>query len=144
RLDDSMAKTTAAVERLLLQVWEPAKEKARNERAKLERLARDEGLNEAIQPWDWRYYAEKLRQAEYDFDEAEVKPYFVLDNMVAAAFEVARRLFVVSFTECPELPVYHPDVRVWEVRDSAGDHVGTFLHDNFARPGKRSGAWSSR
>jgi peptidyl-dipeptidase Dcp len=144
RLDDSMAKTAGAVERLLLQVWEPAKVKAGAELAKLEKLARGEGLNEPIEPWDWRYYAEKVRQAEYDLDEAEVKPYFVLDHMVQAAFDTARRLFGVTFTERSDVPVYHPDVRVWEVRDSAGGHVGVFLHDNFARPDKRSGAWSSR
>jgi peptidyl-dipeptidase Dcp len=144
RLDDSMAKTADAVERLLLQVWRPAKAKARAELAKLESVARGEGLNEPIEPWDWRYYAEKVRQTEYDLDEAEVKPYFVLDNMVKAAFDTARRLFGVTFTECSALPVYHPDVRVWEMRDSAGAHVGLFLHDNFARPGKQSGAWSSR
>ena len=144
RLDDSMAKTADAVESLLLQVWSPAKDKARAELAELEEVARSEGLNEPIQPWDWRYYAEKVRQAHYDLDEAEVKPYFVLDNMVQAAFDTARRLFGVSFSERNDLPVYHPDVRVWEVRDSAGEHVGIFLHDNFARPSKRSGAWSSR
>ncbi|MBV8090557.1 MAG: M3 family metallopeptidase, partial [Alphaproteobacteria bacterium] len=144
RLDDSMAKTAAAVERLLLQVWEPAKLKAGDERAKLESLARAEGLNEPIEPWDWRYYAEKVRRAEYDLDEAELKPYFGLDNMVAAAFDTAHRLFGVTFTARTDLPAYHPDVRVWEVRDSAGDHVGLFLHDNFSRPGKRSGAWMSR
>jgi peptidyl-dipeptidase Dcp len=144
RLDDSMAKTAAAVERLLLQVWQPAKEKAREERTRLESLARVEGLNEPIAPWDWRYYAEKVRQAEYDLDETELKPYFVLDNMVAAAFDTARRLFGITFTERTGLPAYHPDVRAWEVRDAAGDHVGVFLHDNFARPGKRSGAWASR
>jgi len=144
RLDDSMAKTAEAVERLLLQVWGPAKDRARAELAKLESVARAEGLNEPIQPWDWRYYAEKVRQAEYDLDEAEVKPYFVLDNLVQAAFDTAHRLFALTFTERGDLPVYHPDVRVWEVRDSAGSHVGVFLHDNFARPGKRSGAWSSR
>jgi peptidyl-dipeptidase Dcp len=144
RLDDSMAKSADAVERLLLQVWEPAKAKARTELAKIGSIARHEGLNEPIEPWDWRYYTEKVRQAEYELDEAEVKPYFVLDNMVQAAFDTARRLFGVTFTECSGLPVYHPDVRVWEVRDSAGAHVGLFLHDNFARPGKQSGAWSSR
>jgi len=144
RLDDSMAKTADAVEGLLQQVWGPAKDRARAELAKLEKVARGEGLNEPIEPWDWRYYAEKVRQAEYDLDEAEVKPYFVLDNMVEAAFDTAGRLFGVSFTERRGLPVYHPDVRVWEVRDSAGGHVGVVLHDNFARPGKRSGAWSSR
>jgi peptidyl-dipeptidase Dcp len=144
RLDDTMAKTAAAVEGLLLQVWEPAKDKARGERAVLEEAARAEGLNEPIEPWDWRYYAEKVRQARYDLDEAEVKPYFVLDNMVQAAFDTAGRMFGLAFTERNDLPVYHPDVRVWEVRDKAGGHVGLFLHDNFARPGKQSGAWSSR
>jgi peptidyl-dipeptidase Dcp len=144
RLDDSMAKTDAAVERLLLQVWEPAKKKARAERAALEEIARAEGLNESIEPWDWRYYAEQVRRARYDLDEAEVKPYFALDNMVEAAFDTAERLFGLSFTARPDLTAYHPDVRVWEVRDREGSHVGLFLHDNFARPGKRSGAWSSR
>jgi peptidyl-dipeptidase Dcp len=144
RLDDSMAKTTEAVERLLLEVWDPAKKKARAERAALEELARAEGLNETLEPWDWRYYAEKVRQAQYDLDEAEVKPYFVLDNMVAAAFDTAGHLFGLTFAARGDLPVYHPDVRVWEVRDQAGKHVGLFLHDNFARPGKHSGAWSSR
>jgi peptidyl-dipeptidase Dcp len=144
RLDDTMAKTTAAAERLLLQVWEPAKAKARDERAEIEAAARDEGLNEAIEPWDWRYYAEKVRKARYDLDEADIKPYFVLDNMVQAAFDTAGRLFGLTFAERNDLPVYHPDVRVWEVRDESGGHVGLFLHDNFARPGKQSGAWSSR
>ena len=144
RLDDAMAKTDAAVEHLLLQVWAPAKEKAREERAALETAARAEGLNEPIEPWDWRYYAEKVRRTQYDLDEAEVKPYFVLDNMIEAAFESAGRLFGLSFTARRDLPVYHPDVQAWEVRNREGGHVGLFLHDNFARPGKHSGAWSSR
>ena len=144
RLDDTMAKSASAVERLLLQVWEPAKEKARGERVVLEEMARAEGLNEPIEPWDWRYYAEQVRRARYALDEAEVKPYFALDNMVEAAFDTAGRLFGLFFTARPELKAYHPDVRVWEVRDREGAHVGLFLHDNFARPGKRSGAWSSR
>jgi peptidyl-dipeptidase Dcp len=144
RLDDAMAKTPRAVEELLRQVWAPAKNKAAAERQALERAARVDGLNEAVEPWDWRYYAEKVRQAEYAIDEAELKPYFVLENMVEAAFDTAGRLFGVSFAERPEQPTYHPDVRVWEVRDREGGHVGLFLHDNFARPGKHSGAWSSR
>lgn len=143
KLDDSMAKDTTAVERLLLQVWEPAKRKAAAERAELQESARAEGMNEPIAPWDWRYYAEKVRQAKYDLDEAEVKPYFVLDNMVRAAFDTAGRLFGISFKERPDLPVYHPDVRVYEVSDADGRHVGLFLHDNFARASKRSGAWMS-
>ncbi|MGH7047443.1 MAG: M3 family metallopeptidase [Stellaceae bacterium] len=144
RLDDSMAKSDAAVERLLLQVWGPAKAKASEERTALAAIARAEGLNEPIEPWDWRYYSERVRRDRFDIDEAEVKPYFVLDNMVSAAFDSAGRLFGLTFTPRPDLPVYHPDVRAWEVRDRAGAHVGIFLHDNFARPGKRSGAWSSR
>ncbi|MBV8150880.1 MAG: M3 family metallopeptidase, partial [Candidatus Eremiobacteraeota bacterium] len=144
RLDDTMAKTAEAAERLLSQVWEPAKAKAREEQTALEAVARAEGLNEPIEAWDWRYYAEKVRQAEYDLDEAEVKPYFVLDRLVEAAFDTARRLFGLTFTPRDDIPVYHPDVRVWTVRDAAGAHVGLFLHDNFARPGKQSGAWSSR
>ncbi|MCW2238357.1 M3 family metallopeptidase, partial [Azospirillum canadense] len=143
KLDDSMAKDTSAVERLLLQVWEPAKRKAAAERAELQESARAEGMNEPIAPWDWRYYAEKVRQAKYDLDEAEVKPYFVLDNMVRAAFDTAGRLFGISFKERPDLPVYHPDVRVYEVSDADGRHVGLFLHDNHARGSKRSGAWMS-
>jgi peptidyl-dipeptidase Dcp len=139
-----MAKTSAAAERLLSEVWQPAKEKARDERAALETVARADGLNETIAPWDWRYYAEKVRQAQYDLDEAQLKPYFVLDNIVRAAFDTAGRLFGLIFVERKDVPVYHPDVRVWEVRDPAGAHVGLFLHDNFARPGKQSGAWSSR
>src|SRR6266478_4524571 len=94
---------------------------------------------------DWQLVLdEKDRQAQYDLDEAEVKPYFVLDNMVRAAFDTAGRLFGLAFTKREDLCVYHPDVRVWEVRDRAGAHLGLFLHDNFARPGKQSGAWSSR
>src|SRR5215471_4563280 len=139
-----MAKTVGAVEQLLLQLWQPAKDKARSELAAVEAAARAEGLNEPIEPWDWRYYAEKVRQAEYDLNEAEVKPYFVLDNLVQAAFDTAGHLFGLKFTERRDLPVYHADVRAWEVSDEAGGHVGLFLHDNFARPGKQSGAWSSR
>ncbi len=143
KLDDSMAKSTDAVQRLLSQVWEPAKRKASAERAELQVMARTEGLNEPIAPWDWRYYAEKVRRAKYDIDDAEVKPYFGLENMIRAAFDTAGRLFGVSFSERRDLPVYHPDVRVYEVRDGDGRHVGLFLHDNFARPSKRSGAWMS-
>jgi peptidyl-dipeptidase Dcp len=143
RLDDTMAKSAAAVERLLSQVWGPAKRKAAVERGELQALARAEGMNAAIEPWDWRYYAERVRMAKYDIDEAEVKPYFVLDNMVRAAFDTATRLFGVNFAERSDLKLYHPDVRAYEVRDAQGHHVGLFLHDNFARSGKQSGAWMS-
>ena len=143
RLDDTMAKTPEAAETLLRQVWAPAVHKANRERADLGEAALGDGLNEPIAPWDWRYYAEKVRQARYEIDEAEVKPYFVLDNIVAAAFDTAGRLFGITFTERRDCPVYHPDVRTYEVRDEGGRPIGLFLHDNFARPGKRSGAWMS-
>ncbi len=143
RLDDSMAKTPGAVEDLLLAVWEPAKRRAEEERAALQALARAEGMNAPIEPWDWRHYAEKVRQARYALDEAAVKPYFALEKVTAAAFETAGRLFGLRFTERPDVPVYHPDVKVYEVTDRDGAHVAVFVHDNFARPSKRSGAWMS-
>jgi peptidyl-dipeptidase Dcp len=143
RLDDTMAKTPEAVRDLLDQVWAPARARAMRERDDLQAMAAEEGGNFAIAPWDWRYYAEKVRQAKHDLDEAEIKPYLQLDNMIAAAFDTARRLFGVTFTELQGLPVYHSDVRVWEARDAEGRHVGLFLGDYFARPSKRSGAWMS-
>jgi peptidyl-dipeptidase Dcp len=141
RLDDAMAKTADAAEHLLEQVWVPAKRKAAAERDELAEAANEDGLNEPIAAWDWRYYAEKVRARKYDFDEAAVKPYFVLDNMVRAAFDAAGKLFGLSFVPRPDYPVYHPDVRAYEVRGDDGQAIGIFLHDNFARPGKRSGAW---
>jgi peptidyl-dipeptidase Dcp len=143
RLDDTMAKTPDAAEHLLEQVWTPAKHRAAAERAELAEAANADGLNEPIAPWDWRYYAEKVRAAKYDLDESAIKPYFALDNMVAALFDTAGRLFGLSFAPRTDCPVYHPDVRVYEVRDPSGKAIGLFLHDNFARPGKRSGAWMS-
>src|SRR6185369_17222862 len=99
RLDDAMAKTPDAAGALLRQVWEPARRKAAQERVELAGAALEDGLNEPITPWDWRYYAEKVRQRDYALDEAELKPFFVLDNMVRAAFDTAGRLFGISFVE---------------------------------------------
>jgi peptidyl-dipeptidase Dcp len=143
RLDDTMAHTPAAADRLLHQVWEPAKRKAAVERGELCTAALNDGLNEPIEAWDWRYYAEKVRQAKYEIDEAAVKPYFMLDNMVRAAFDTAGRLFGIRFVERKDCSAYHPDVRIYTVEDSAKRTMGVFLHDNFARPGKHSGAWMS-
>ena len=141
RLDDSMAKTPEAVRGLLEKVWAPARARALADRDALQDLIREEGGNFALAPWDWRYYAEKLRQRRADFDDAAIKPYLALDNMIAAAFDVAHRLFGLSFTERRDIPVWHPDVRVWEVTNAAGRHQGLFYGDYFARPSKRSGAW---
>ena len=142
-LEFTMAKRPANVRKLLMQVWEPARERAREERGELQKAVVAEGGNFEVAGWDWRYYAEKVRKARYDVDEAEVKPYLQLDNVIEAAFDVATRLFGLKFTERTDLPVYHPDVRAFEVRAKDGRHVGIFLGDYYARPSKRSGAWMS-
>ena len=142
RLADTMAGTQGAAEGLLAEVWEPAKRKAAAERDRLLAAARAEGFNGALAPWDWRYYAEKVRRADYAIDESELKPYFRLENVQRAAFDIAARLFGLSFTPRPDIPAYHPDVAAYEVRNAAG-HVGVFLADPFARADKRSGAWMS-
>jgi peptidyl-dipeptidase Dcp len=141
RLEDSMAKTPEAVRGLLERVWKPARAKALADRDELQRLIAEEGGNFQLAPWDWRYYAEKLRQAKANFDDAAIKPYLTLDNMIAAAFDCATRLFGITFTERSDIPVWHPDVRVFEVKDAAGQHKALFYGDYFARPSKRSGAW---
>lgn len=142
-LEETMAKSPGSVRDLLTAVWEPAVKRASSERDALQARARSEGSNFAIAPWDWRYFAEKERKAQYDVDEASTRPYLTLDNVVAAAFETATRLFGLKFKEMKDAPRYHDDVRVWEVTDKRGEHVGVFLGDYFARPSKRSGAWMS-
>ena len=141
RLEDSMARTPEAVRGLLERVWKPARARALKDRDALQALVAEEGGNFALAPWDWRYYAEKLRQISANFDDAAIKPYLALDHMIEAAFDTARRLFGLSFSERRDIPVWHPDVRVWEVRDSAGRHKALFYGDYFARSSKRSGAW---
>ena len=141
RLEDSMAKTPEAVRGLLERVWKPARARALADRDALQALVAEEGGNFALAPWDWRYYAEKLRQVRANFDDAAIKPYLSLDRMIEAAFDCATRLFGVTFSERKDVPVWHPDVRVWEVKDSAGKHKALFFGDYFARPSKRSGAW---
>ena len=142
-LSDTMAGNQAAVTSLLEQVWEPAKARAEGERAALEALALSRGEPGRIEPWDWRFYSEKVRQVRYDLDEAAVKPYFPLERMVEAVFDCAQRLFGLRFVAQPQVVAYHPDVKVYEVRDRSDSLIGIFLHDNFSRPTKRSGAWMS-
>jgi peptidyl-dipeptidase Dcp len=141
RLDDSMAKRPENVRELLDAVWKPARSRALADRDALQELVQQEGGNFKLEPWDWRIYAEKLRQIRCDFDEAEIKPYLQLDRMIEAAFETARRLFGLTFEPRTDIEVWHPDVRVWEVKASDGTHVGLFFGDYFARTSKRSGAW---
>ncbi|MBN9042908.1 MAG: peptidase M3 [Rhizobiales bacterium 62-47] len=141
RLEDSMARTPQAVRDLLERVWRPARERALADRDALQALIAEEGGNFTLAPWDWRYYAEKLRRQRANFDDATIKPYLALENMIAAAFDCATRLFGVRFTERKDIPVWHPDVRVWDVTDASGKHKALFYGDYFARPSKRSGAW---
>lgn len=142
-LADTMAGQRAAVQSLFDQVWPRALQAFERERAEIADAMAAAGVAESLEPWDWRYWAEKVRQAKYAVDDAEVKPYFALPAMLQAAFDCAGRLFGLRFVERPELPVYHPDVRAYEVRDAGGQAIGLFLHDAFARQGKRSGAWMS-
>ncbi|MFY8038825.1 MAG: M3 family metallopeptidase [Bosea sp. (in: a-proteobacteria)] len=143
KLDDTMAKTPAAVRGLLELVWAPARRKAAREAADLALLARSEGQNDPIAAWDWHYYSEKVRSQRFALDEGTLKPYLQLDRIIEASFECATRLFGLAFKARPDLVGYHPDVRIWEVSDSGGRHIGLFLGDYFARPSKRSGAWMS-
>ena len=143
KLDDTMAKTPEAVMNLLEPVWEKALEKAAADQAELQAMAAESGRNDPVAPWDWRYYAEKLRARKYDFDEAALKPYLQLERVIYACFDVAGRLFGLSFEERHGIAAWHPDVRVFEVRDADGAYRATFLADYFARSTKRSGAWMS-
>lgn len=141
RLEPAMARTPDAVRELLMQVWGPARAQAEADAAALEARLHADGINGALAPWDWRYYAAIRQREEHAFDEAEVKPYLALDAVREAAFDVAGRLFGLSFTPI-DAPLYHPDARAWEVRRGTR-HMGVFIGDWFARSSKRSGAWCS-
>jgi peptidyl-dipeptidase Dcp len=143
KLADTMAKTPDNVMKLLNDVWAPARSRAEEERDDLQAQAQSVGDNIAIEPWDWRYYADQVRMARHNLDEATIKPYFQLDRIIEAAFETAHRLFGLSFQELKDFPRYHPDIRAWQVVDADGNPVGTFIGDYFARSSKRSGAWMS-
>lgn len=141
KLETEMAKTPDAVRDLLMDVWAPAKAQAEADAEILTQMMHADGINGALAPWDWRYYAEKRRKAEHDLDEAILKPYLQLDRMIEASFNCAHRLFGLSFKPL-DVPLYHEDCRAWEVsRD--GEHIAVFIGDYFARGSKRSGAWCS-
>ena len=142
KLADSMAGTPQKARALLEDVWGPARLRALEERDELQDLVTRQGGNFRLAPWDWRYYAEKLRQEKYDFDEAQLKPYFQLENLIQASFYTAQKLFGLSFRERSGMPVYHSDVRVWEVLRE-DQVIGLFYGDYFARTGKQGGAWMS-
>lgn len=140
-LEDTMARTQAAVMGLLERVWHPALSAQAREREAVLGAMAAAGATHALEPWDWRLYAEQARRARFELDEAEVKPYFSLDRMVAAMFDCATRLFGLQFKARPDIAGYHADVRAYEVFNADGSLRGLFLQDNFARPTKRSGAW---
>lgn len=141
KLETEMAKTPDAVRGLLMDVWGPAKSQADADAKVLTEMMQADGINGDLEPWDWRYYAEKRRKVEHDLDEAELKPYLQLDRMIEASFTCATRLFGLQFKPL-DVDLYHPDCRAWEVtRDGA--HVAVFIGDYFARGSKRSGAWCS-
>ena len=146
QLQDNMAPSPAEATALMEAVWRPAVARAKEEVADMQALAKSEGANITIEPWDYRFYAEKVRKAKYDLDSEEVKPYLQLDKLREAMFFVAGELFGFNFTAVPDgtIPVFHPDVHVWEVTDKAsGKHIGYWYLDPYARQGKRSGAWAS-
>lgn len=141
KLETEMAGTPGAVRDLLMAVWAPARARAETDGAVLEAMLHGDGIPGPLEPWDWRYYAEKRRKADHDLDEAALKPYLQLDRMIDAAFACATRLFGLSFAPL-DVPLYHPDCRAWEVTRE-GRHVAVFIGDYFARGSKRSGAWCS-
>jgi len=148
-LADTMAGSRRAVAGLLDEVWPRALAAVHREQAMLEEARRaaaargESGADGVLEPWDWRFWAERVRRERFAVDDAEVKPYFRLENVVAAAFDCAQRLFGLRFTPRDDVPVYHPDVKAYEVHAADGRLVGLFLQDNFARASKRSGAWMS-
>ncbi|HJN11737.1 MAG TPA: M3 family metallopeptidase [Pirellulaceae bacterium] len=141
RLEPQMAKTPEATMELMLKVWPKAVARVREEVADMQKIADSEGAGVTIEPWDYRFYAEKVRKAKYDLDFNEVKPYLQLEKLREAMMWAAGELYGMQFKQINDLPVFHPDVRVWEVADAAGKHVGLWYLDPYAREGKRSGAW---
>lgn len=142
-LADRMAGQTSAVLDLLHKAWEPAKKYAEVDRQTLTEMARSLGEPTPIAAWDWRYLAQKVRAERFDLDDAAVKPYFSLENMVSAMFDCAGRLFGLKFVEQHGVALHHTDARLWEVRRDDDTLVGHFIGDNYARTTKRSGAWMS-
>jgi peptidyl-dipeptidase Dcp len=141
-LERRMAKNPEAVYELLEDLWHPSLGVAREEAEAMQEAIAADGFDFKLEPWDWRYYAEKVRNARYDVNEQEVRQYFMIDNVIDGAFYVANRLYGIEFTEVEGVPTYHPEVRTFEVTEADGSHVGIFMADYYPRPGKRGGAWS--
>ncbi len=142
--DNVMAKTVNAAEDLLMQIWRPAVKRVQQEVAEMQQIVNDEGGNFKIAPWDYYYYAEKVRKKKYDLDENQVRRYFALDSVRKGIFTMAERLYNIRFTEMPDAPKYYPEVKVYDVTDAGtGEHIAVFMTDYFPRASKRQGAWMS-
>lgn len=140
-LDEKMAKVPEAADNLLMSIWEPAMKRAKEERAALQAIIDAEGGNFKLQGWDWFYYTEKLRKEKYALNDDLIKPYFKLENVLEGAFDCASRLYNISFVERKDIPLYHEEVKTYEVLDAEGNHLSLFYTDFFPRASKRSGAW---
>ncbi len=140
-LDENMAKTPANVNAFLQKLWVPALSRAKKELQEMQSIIDQEGGKFKLQSWDWWFYAEKLRKAKYDLDESEMKPYFSLENTEKGIFYVANKLYGITFTKRNDIPVYHPEVEAFEVKESSGTHLGVLYLDFHPRDGKRAGAW---
>lgn len=138
---DKMAKTPEAAEELLMKIFEPAKAKVAQEVATMQKFSNDMGNTFTIEPWDYYYFAEKVRQRDFSLNESEIRPYFAVDSVRKGIFAMANRLYGLTFEEMPDAPKYHPDVKVYDVKDSEGKHLAVFMTDYFTRPSKRQGAW---
>ncbi len=142
--DNVMAKTVDNAEDLLMKIWEPAVARVHEEVAEMQSYANNHGDNITIAPWDYYYYAEKVRKEKYDLDENEVRQYFALDSVRNGIFSMAERLYGVKFTEMPDAPKYYPEVNVYDVTDAnTGEHIAVFMTDYYPRASKRQGAWMS-
>lgn len=138
---DKMAKTPEAAEELLMKIFVPAKNKVAEEVKVMQELSNSLGNNFEIAPWDYYYFAEKVRQRDFALNEAEIRPYFAVDSVCKGIFAMANRLYGLTFEEMPDAPKYHPDVKVYDVKDEKGEHLAVFMTDYFTRPSKRQGAW---
>lgn len=138
---DKMASTPQAAEQLLLSIWEPAKAKVAEEVAEMQALSDSMGNTFKIEPWDYSYFAEKVRQQKYNLDENAIRPYFAVDSVAKGIFAMANKLYGLTFEPMPDAPKYHPDVKVYDVKDAEGNHLAVFMTDYFTRASKRQGAW---
>ena len=140
-LEKNMAKNSQIVYKFLTDLWKPALKRAKMEIDDMQKIIYNEGNNFKLEAWDWWYYAEKVKKEKYDLDEEMLRPYFKLENVLQGVFDVASKLYGIQFVERNDIPMYHPDVKVIEVKETTGNHIAILFTDYFPRDSKRSGAW---